>query len=261
MKTRFTRTTSGKYSVNGKHFEMLIGSRAQVMHGTAYKTSGGLKKDDIMMNKNGRIVSRKKHVTASKEKRLVKAGYLTKKGHFGFVKTGSRHHSTRKHGRRSRKMRGGFSEYPNNGMLLGGGNHPTMPESFASSASASSGGGRRRHRRRFRGGAGMPTSTPSLPPPTLPMNINAHTTLPPPPPPPAPMTIQPPTTAPVKMGGGRSRRGRSRRYRGGASPFDISSIVNAFKGTPAPPATAPAPPAPPAPTKTGGSRRRRRRKH
>ena len=37
-----------------------IGSRAQVMHGTADHTSGGLKKGDLKMNKWGRIVSRKK---------------------------------------------------------------------------------------------------------------------------------------------------------------------------------------------------------
>lgn len=37
-----------------------VGSRAQVMHGTADHTAGGLKKSDLKMNKWGRIVSRKK---------------------------------------------------------------------------------------------------------------------------------------------------------------------------------------------------------
>ena len=37
-----------------------IGSRAQVMHGTAHHTTGGLTKADLKMNKWGRIVSRKK---------------------------------------------------------------------------------------------------------------------------------------------------------------------------------------------------------
>ena len=72
--------------VKGKKHEMLAGSRAQVWHGTAYKTSGGLTKHDLMQNKNGRIVSRAKHGTAKKDNRLVKAGYGTKKGKFGFVK-------------------------------------------------------------------------------------------------------------------------------------------------------------------------------
>lgn len=56
------------------------------MNGTAYETSGRRTKTDFVQNKNGRFVSRKKHQTAKKEKRLEKAGYFTKKGKFGFVK-------------------------------------------------------------------------------------------------------------------------------------------------------------------------------
>jgi hypothetical protein len=63
-----------------------IGSRAQVMHGTAHHTSGGLTKSDLKMNKWGRIVSRKKSAKAKKEKRLEKAGYKTRKGKFGVIK-------------------------------------------------------------------------------------------------------------------------------------------------------------------------------
>lgn len=43
-----------------------IGSRAQVMHGTAKKTSGGLKKSDLIRNKSGSIVSKKKSIEAKK---------------------------------------------------------------------------------------------------------------------------------------------------------------------------------------------------
>jgi len=102
--TRYTKNAHGHYLIHGHKYEILEGSRAQVMHGTAYKTSGGLKKTDLLQNKNGRIVSKKKHTTAKKERRLVKAGYGTKKGHFGAVKIGA--HS-RKH--KSKKMRGGYS--------------------------------------------------------------------------------------------------------------------------------------------------------
>jgi hypothetical protein len=65
---------------------MKIGSRAQVMHGTADHTSGGLTKTDLKYNKAGRIVSRKKSMKAKKEKRLEKAGYKTRKGKFGSTK-------------------------------------------------------------------------------------------------------------------------------------------------------------------------------
>ena len=37
-----------------------IGSRAQVMHGTAHHTKGGLTKQSLRYNKYGRIVSKKK---------------------------------------------------------------------------------------------------------------------------------------------------------------------------------------------------------
>ncbi len=93
--------------VKGVKYETLIGKRAKVWHGTAYKTSGGLTKKDLFQNKNGRIVSRKKHESAKKEKRLLKAGYGTKKGHFGAVKLHSRHHKSSK--RRRRSMRGGMN--------------------------------------------------------------------------------------------------------------------------------------------------------
>ncbi len=66
--------------------ERTFGSRAEVFHGNAKKTTGGLTKKDLIKNKHGEIVSRKKHLTAKKEKRLEKHGYFAQKGKFGFVK-------------------------------------------------------------------------------------------------------------------------------------------------------------------------------
>ena len=65
---------------------LTFGSRAEVWHGNAKKTTGGLTKKDLIKNKHGELVSKKKHITAKKEKRLEKAGYFTQKGKFGFVK-------------------------------------------------------------------------------------------------------------------------------------------------------------------------------
>ena len=59
------------------------GSRAQVMHGTAMKTSGGLTKSQLTYNKQGKIVSKKASALAKKNNRLVNAGYVTRKGEFG----------------------------------------------------------------------------------------------------------------------------------------------------------------------------------
>jgi hypothetical protein len=94
--TRYTKDARGFYIIQGRKYEVLEGSRAQVMHGTAYKTSGGLKKTQLLQNKNGRIVSRKKHTTAKRERRLIKAGFGTRKGQFGAVRLGTR----RKRGKR-----------------------------------------------------------------------------------------------------------------------------------------------------------------
>ena len=52
------------------------------MHGTAKKTSGGFK-SQLKYNKQGKIVSRKASAIAKKNNRLVKAGYVTRKGVFG----------------------------------------------------------------------------------------------------------------------------------------------------------------------------------
>ncbi len=95
------RHDDGTYHINGKKYRELFGSRQQVMNGTAYKTAGELTKSGLMMNKWGRIVSKKKHASAKKEKRLVKHGYTAKKGKFGYVKINSRKM------RKSRKVKGG----------------------------------------------------------------------------------------------------------------------------------------------------------
>lgn len=96
-----------------------IGTRAQVWHGNAKKTSGGLTKNHLMMNKHGRIVSRKKHASGKKTiKNLRKLGYVAKKGHFKLFHKGHK----------SRKMRGG--------MAYGG---PLSPHSYDGSGVGTSG--------------------------------------------------------------------------------------------------------------------------
>jgi hypothetical protein len=82
---RPVRQEDGCYYIKNKKYKELFGSREQVMNGTAYKTTGGLTTNDLIMNKNGRIVSAEKHKTAKKEMRLVKHGYGAKKGKFGYV--------------------------------------------------------------------------------------------------------------------------------------------------------------------------------
>ena len=106
MTKRPQRHDDGHYQNKKKKYKELFGSRQQVMNGTAYKTAGELTKSHLMMNKWGRIVSRKKHATAKREKRLLKHGFSAKKGKFGYVKVGSR--KTRS--KRGSKKRGGDPE-------------------------------------------------------------------------------------------------------------------------------------------------------
>jgi hypothetical protein len=88
MAKNILKQEDGCYYVNGVKFKKLIGTRAEVWHGTAYKTSGKLTKGQLMKSKIGRIVSKSKHDSSVKEKRLQKFGYTAKKGHFGPVKIG-----------------------------------------------------------------------------------------------------------------------------------------------------------------------------
>ena len=93
------KNEDGKYRINSNVYDNLVGTRAQVWHGTAYKTGygkQGLTKKELMMNKHGRIVSVLKHNTAKKEKRLEKAGYFTQKGKFGYVKKSKRKKTQKK---------------------------------------------------------------------------------------------------------------------------------------------------------------------
>lgn len=57
-----------------------VGSRAQVFHGTAEQTAGGLRKDDLLKNKRGRIVPRSRHTHGLRAlQRLLGAGAKTKR--------------------------------------------------------------------------------------------------------------------------------------------------------------------------------------
>ncbi len=71
----------------GKQYKKNVGSRAEVWHGNAKKTSGGLKKSDLKFNKKTkRIVSKKIH-SAGEHNPWIKAVTKARKqlGITGFV--------------------------------------------------------------------------------------------------------------------------------------------------------------------------------
>ena len=61
--TELKRNKEGKYYSNDIVYDKLIGSREDVWNCKAYKTTGGLNKNDLMLNTTGKIVSKKKSAT------------------------------------------------------------------------------------------------------------------------------------------------------------------------------------------------------
>ena len=74
LKRRVYTKSNGTYNINGKIFESLYGTREQVWDEKSYKTSGGLTKNDLTMNKLGKIVSRKKSIGELSYDRFTKWG-------------------------------------------------------------------------------------------------------------------------------------------------------------------------------------------
>ena len=83
-------------------FGQTEGSKAQVWHGTAKRTSGGLTKSHLMKNKHGKIVSKKQHSRGKQAiKHLFKLGFKPKKGTFKVFH--KKHHK-----KGTKRMRGGM---------------------------------------------------------------------------------------------------------------------------------------------------------
>ena len=99
----------------GRTYKNLVGTRAEVMHGSAFKTSYGKTKSEggdaltrvnLKYNKNGRIVSKSKSAKGpALLKQLRDAGYTTQKGKFGAVKTEKKGRKTKKSRRKTRRCR------------------------------------------------------------------------------------------------------------------------------------------------------------
>ena len=98
MVKKMMKGDDGLYHKNGKTYPQLEGSRAQVWHGTAYKTVGGLTRDKLMQDKYGNIKSRAASRAAKKSDNLgdLKAA----KGTFGPSKK-----AKKSNGRKTRKSR------------------------------------------------------------------------------------------------------------------------------------------------------------
>ena len=62
MNRKITKNKDGVYIVNGVEYIKLRSSRQDVWDGIAYQTTGGINKNGLLINKNGKITSKKKSI-------------------------------------------------------------------------------------------------------------------------------------------------------------------------------------------------------
>jgi hypothetical protein len=67
---RQDRAADGFFHRDGQLYELLEGTRIDVWQGKAYKTAGGLIKKDLLINKDGKIVSKCKYIHAIRNNNL-----------------------------------------------------------------------------------------------------------------------------------------------------------------------------------------------
>jgi len=82
MVKRHDKGKDGMYHIGNAKYKKLIGSRAEVMHKHAYKTSGDLKKDDLLYI-GSRIKSKKASKSAKKTRNLGELQQPKGSGVFG----------------------------------------------------------------------------------------------------------------------------------------------------------------------------------
>jgi hypothetical protein len=62
IKNPHIRNKNGNYIINGIEYDQLVGTREEIFNNLAYKTTGGLTKDDLIINPAGKVISKKKSV-------------------------------------------------------------------------------------------------------------------------------------------------------------------------------------------------------
>jgi hypothetical protein len=68
---RISRGKDGLYHINDKTYTILAGTRQQVWDEEVYRTSGGLTKDDLLVNKHGNVVSKTKFISSKQDNHLA----------------------------------------------------------------------------------------------------------------------------------------------------------------------------------------------
>jgi phage anti-repressor protein len=67
---RRDKSDDGFFHIDGRVYKLLEGTRSDVWNGNTYKTSGGLNKNDLLVNKDGKIVSKIKYIDGISNNKL-----------------------------------------------------------------------------------------------------------------------------------------------------------------------------------------------
>lgn len=76
---KITKNKDGVYIINGNEYKILNGNRTQVWSGEAYRTSGGLVKNDLLLNKAGKVVSKSLYILAKTDNNPIDKYNLSRK--------------------------------------------------------------------------------------------------------------------------------------------------------------------------------------
>lgn len=68
---RITKSNDGLYHIGDQVYKQCHGSREQVWGDVAYKTAGGLTKSDLILNKHGKVISKKKFISEKMNNHLA----------------------------------------------------------------------------------------------------------------------------------------------------------------------------------------------
>jgi len=77
----YAKNKDGVYNIGGNIYKTLNGSRTNVCDGKSYKTTGGLTKSDLLINKCGKIVSRRKSIEEKKSNKFEKINHAKMRIH------------------------------------------------------------------------------------------------------------------------------------------------------------------------------------
>jgi hypothetical protein len=69
---KYQKNKNGNYPIQDILYDKLTGSRTEVWKQIAYKTSGGLTKEDLIENPSGKIISKHKHIESKRNNHLLK---------------------------------------------------------------------------------------------------------------------------------------------------------------------------------------------